>query len=58
MSKLVHGLCSGEYSIEKTEEIEVPATGEKTIQKYQDGIKPFMIRKLVGEGHFEFSTKK
>ena len=30
MSKMMIGLSSGEYSIEKTEEVEIPSTGEKT----------------------------
>lgn len=56
--KLFSALISGDYSIKKVEEIEIPSTGEKTISEYQEGIKPRMFRQLIGKGHQEFSTTK
>lgn len=56
--KLFSALVSGEYSIKKTDEIEIPSTGEKIMSDYQEGIKPRMIRQLIGKGHQEFSTNK
>lgn len=56
--KLFSGLISGNYSIKKTDEIEVPATGEKTLTEFQEGIKPRMFKQLLGKGHQEFSTSK
>jgi ubiquitin carboxyl-terminal hydrolase 5/13 len=56
--KLFSGLLSGDYSEKKTEEIHIPSTGETQITEYQDGIKPYMFRHIVGKGHSEFSTHK
>lgn len=42
--KLFTGLISGENSVEKTEEIEMPSTNQKTINVFQEGIKPRMLR--------------
>lgn len=56
--KLFSGLASGEYSIKQVEEIVVPSTGEKRVSEFQDGIRPFMFRQVIGKGHSEFSTHK
>ena len=63
MAKFAHGLCSGKYSKEKTEEeqvvkgnIEEEKEGEEKVQYYQDGIRPFMFKELVGKNHPEFKT--
>ena len=58
MSKLGHGLWSGEFGKIYEEEIEVPSTGEKATNQFQDGIKPYMFRHLVGKGHIEFCTNR
>lgn len=56
--KLAHGIMSGKFGEIKEEEIVVPTTGEKTTNQIQDGIKPYMFRKLVGKGHLEFQTNR
>lgn len=58
MCKVAHGIHSGEYGVIRSEEIEVPLTGEKTTTQYQDGIKPYMFRSIVGKGHQEFATNR
>jgi len=45
MAKLAHGLVSGDYSVQPKEE-----------QHEAMGIRPNMIKNLIGQGHVEFST--
>jgi ubiquitin carboxyl-terminal hydrolase 5/13 len=53
LSKFGHGLCSGQFSIQKKEQL-----FNSEVQLYQEGIRPYMFRHLVGKGHKEFSTNK
>jgi ubiquitin carboxyl-terminal hydrolase 5/13 len=60
MSKIAYGLFSGKYS-EKKEwkkpEHELQSEEEKEeMDIYQDGIKPQMLKNLIGKGHEEFSS--
>lgn len=53
MSKLAHGLVSGDYSKSpKTEGTDE----EKAADEKLRGVSPFMFKSLVGKGHPEFST--
>jgi ubiquitin carboxyl-terminal hydrolase 5/13 len=51
LSKLSYGLLSGDYSKEVKNESDLSA-------KARQGIKPTILKALVGRGHAEFSTKR
>ena len=60
VSKLVDGLQSGRYS-EKKEAKKVAYEGQSEEEKAnvefeQDGVKPHMLKTLVGRDHPEFKT--
>jgi hypothetical protein len=50
MGRLADGLLSGRYSVPRKQEGSGPA--------FQDGIKPSLIKALIGTGHPEFSTAR
>jgi len=54
LSKLCHGLASGEYSLgpDKVKEAVLRDEGS------QPGVKPLMLKNLVGRGHHEFSSNR
>jgi ubiquitin carboxyl-terminal hydrolase 5/13 len=58
LSKFGHGLCSGQFSIQKKEQLFNSDGKPGEVQLYQEGIRPYMFRHLVGKGHKEFSTNK
>ena len=58
LSKMGHGLCSGQFSIKKEEQLFNSEGKPEGLNLYQDGIKPYMFRYLIGKGHTEFSTNK
>jgi ubiquitin carboxyl-terminal hydrolase 5/13 len=60
MSKIGYGLYSGDYSQKKNPEpMQLEnQTGEIDLEPYQDGIRPYMFKMLVGKGHPEFSTER
>lgn len=55
MCKIADGLVSGRYSVPSTR-----ANANPTTQKlvFQDGIRPVMIKNIIGKGHAEFSTMR
>ncbi|KAK6359836.1 hypothetical protein TWF696_000970 [Orbilia brochopaga] len=55
LKKVGDGLLSGRYS--KPEE-EQKSTEEHTYVQYQRGLRPAMLKALVGKGHEEFSTMR
>ena len=54
MSKLCHGLLSGDYS-KGTEEVNESVLRD---EGSQPGIKPLMFKNLIGRGHAEFSSTR
>jgi len=58
MSKMAHGICSGEFCTENVDERFDDDTGDIIINRYQDGIRPYMFRNIVGKGHVEFGGNK
>lgn len=58
ISKVAHGLYSGEYSQKKiAPKVEHEGqTEEPKDEFYQDGIRPSIFKSLIAKGHPEFST--
>jgi len=59
MSKIGYGIFSGDYSHRKeAEPLKVEGQEAIELEPYQDGIRPYMFKMLVGKGHEEFSTDR
>lgn len=59
MAKLAIAISTGKYSIQKwTVPVETEPGKFTEPQEYQDGIKPSMLKSIVGKGHPEFSSPK
>ncbi|CEH13292.1 ubiquitin carboxyl-terminal hydrolase 14 [Ceraceosorus bombacis] len=55
MGKLADGLLSGRYAVPSPEQA-TKNRGKGAV--FQDGIKPSMLKSLIGRGHSEFSTMR
>lgn len=59
MAKLAIGLTSGKHSTQKwTEPIEIEPGRFSESQAYQDGVRPEMLKALLGKGHPEFASAR
>ncbi|KDQ18731.1 hypothetical protein BOTBODRAFT_29107 [Botryobasidium botryosum FD-172 SS1] len=62
MRKLADGLLSGRYSHPRTDPaplpLPLPGTENQQLPTFQEGIKPAMLKHLIGKGHEEFSTMR
>ncbi|KAK6542567.1 hypothetical protein TWF694_006515 [Orbilia ellipsospora] len=58
MKKVGDGLLSGRYSKPDEPQPVVGASTEHAYVQYQKGIRPAMLKTLVGKGHEEFSTMR
>mmetsp|Transcript_34002 Transcript_34002/g.59260 ORF Transcript_34002/g.59260 Transcript_34002/m.59260 type:complete len:744 (-) Transcript_34002:35-2266(-) len=59
ITKLARGLLSGNYSVQLwTKPVEISPYNFTEPVEYQDGIKAYMFKQIVGKGHGEFSGSK
>ncbi|KAF3903521.1 hypothetical protein AA313_de0200698 [Arthrobotrys entomopaga] len=58
MKKVGDGLLSGRYSKPDEPQSVIGASTEHAYVQYQKGIRPAMLKTLVGKGHEEFSTMR
>ncbi|CAA17049.1 Lys48-specific deubiquitinase Ubp14 [Schizosaccharomyces pombe] len=56
LGKLADGLVSGKFS--KPSKIGLLNNPSSSILPYQDGLRPFMFKDVVGQGHSEFGTSQ
>jgi ubiquitin carboxyl-terminal hydrolase 5/13 len=59
VAKLARGVLSGQYSVQRwTKPVETEPGQFTEPMEYQDGIKPYMFKQIIGKGHAEFSSAK
>lgn len=57
MTKLAYACNSGEYSVQKwTTPIETEPGVTTDAEEFQDGVKPYMFKNIIGQGDREFSS--
>ncbi|WBW72612.1 Lys48-specific deubiquitinase Ubp14 [Schizosaccharomyces osmophilus] len=54
LSKLAEGLCSGRFS--KPSELGRQTTDSSSMLPFQDGLRPYMFKDVIGQDHPEFGT--